>query len=303
MSRPALRAAALATGLLATSPMLVPAWTPALAQAREGPVRIVAAENFYGDIATQLAGRSATVESILSKPDEDPHLFEAGPAVARDLAAADIAIANGLDYDPWMTRLLAASPRAGRQSIVVAALLGRHAADNPHLWYDPAAMPALARALADDLARADPSHAPDYAARLARLLDSLRPLADRVAGLRARFAGVAVTATEPVFGDMAAALGLDMRNTRFQRAVMNDAEPAASDVAGLEDDLRRHRVRLLVYNSQASDTAARRLLDIARGAGVPVLGVSETEPAGTTYQAWMLAQLDALDQALSRPAP
>ena len=290
----ALRAAALATALL-------PA-VPALARCAE-PVRIVAAENFYGDIAAQLAGPSAIVSSILSSPDQDPHLFEVSPAVARALASADIAVANGLDYDPWMGKLLAASPCPGRQSVVVAALLGRRAGDNPHLWYDPDTMPAFARALAEDLARADPAHDAEYRVRLAAVLASLQPIEDRVAGLRARFAGLPVTATEPVFGDMADALGLRMRNARFQRAVMNDTEPAASDVAAFENDLRQHRVRLLVYNSQASDTAARRLLDLAHEAGVPVLGVTETEPARTSYQAWMLAQLDALEQALSRPAP
>ncbi len=294
MSSPALRVAALAVAFL---PVF-----PGLARCAE-PLRIVAAENFYGDIAAQLAGPSATVTSILSNPDEDPHLFEASPAVARDLASADIAIANGLGYDPWMDRLLAASPHPGRQSVVVAALLGRHAGDNPHLWYDPATMPAYAHALANILARADPAHGAGYRTRLAAVLDSLRSIEDRVAGLRARFAGLPVTATEPVFGDMADAIGLLMRNAGFQRAVMNDTEPATSDVAGFEDDLRQHRVRLLVYNSQVSDTAARRLLELAREAGVPVLGVTETEPAQTSYQAWMLAQLDALEQALSRPAP
>jgi zinc/manganese transport system substrate-binding protein len=294
MSSPVLRAAALAAALL-------PA-IPSLAQ-RAGPVRIVAAENFYGDIAAQVAGADAAVSSILSNPDEDPHLFEASPTVARDLASADIAVANGLDYDPWMGKLLAASPHPGRQSVVVAALLGRQAGENPHLWYDPATMPAYARALADDLGRVDPVHAGEYRARLAQVLGSLHPIEARVAALRARFAGLPVTATEPVFGDMAEALGLRMRNARFQLAVMNDTEPAASDVAAFEDDLRQRRVRLLVYNSQASDTAARRLLDLAREAGVPVLGVTETEPAHTSYQAWMLAQLDALEQALSRPVP
>ena len=292
MPHPALRAAALAATLLAASP--APAQTRA-------PIRIVAAENFYGDIAARIAGPAATVSSILSRADEDPHLFEASPAVARDLASADIAVANGLDYDPWMAKLLAASPRPARRTIVVADLLARRPGDNPHLWYDPAAMPAFASALAADLSRADPAHAAEYDARLARVLDSLRPLSARIATLRARLAGTPVTATEPVFGDMATALGLKMRNARFQLAVMNDTEPAASDVAAFEDDLRQHRVRLLVYTSQATDTAARRLLDIARASGVPVLGVTETEPADTPYETWMLAQLDALDRALPPP--
>ncbi|MGI4977541.1 MAG: metal ABC transporter solute-binding protein, Zn/Mn family [Janthinobacterium lividum] len=296
MPHPAQRAAALAAALLATA--------PALAQTRPAaPVRIVAAENFYGDLAARIAGPDAAVTSILSRADEDPHLFEASPAVARDLASADIAVANGLDYDPWMAKLLAASPRPARRTIVVADLLARHPGDNPHLWYDPAVMPAFARALAADLSRLDPAHAAEYDARLAQVLDSLRPLSERIAALRTRLAGTPVTATEPVFGDMADALGLRMRNARFQLAVMNDTEPAASDVAAFEDDLRQHRVRLLIYNSQATDTAARRLLDIAHAAGIPVLGVTETEPADTPYPRWMLAQLDALDHALSTPAP
>jgi zinc/manganese transport system substrate-binding protein len=112
-----------------------------------------------------------------------------------------------------------------------------------------------------------------------------------------------VTATEPVFGYMASALGLTMRNERFQLDVMNDTEPSAADIAAFEDDLTKHRVRLLIYNSQATDEAARRLLEIARQSKVPVIGVTETEPAGRTYQAWMLDQLEALDAALSNGGP
>lgn len=294
MSSPVLRAAALAAALL-------PA-IPSLAQ-RAGPVRIVAAENFYGDIAAQVAGADAAVSSILSNPDEDPHLFEASPTVARDLASADIAVANGLDYDPWMGKLLAASPHPGRQSVVVAALLGRQAGENPHLWYDPATMPAYARALADDLGRVDPVHAGEYRARLAQVLGSLHPIEARVAALRARFAGLPVTATEPVFGDMAEALGLRMRNARFQLAVMNDTEPRTSDIAAFEADLRMHRARALFYNSQATGPAAKRLLRIAQQAQVPVIGVTETEPAGKTYQAWMMGELEDVGRSLIGVSP
>ncbi len=277
---------------------------PAPAAAAAHPVpRIVAAENFYGDVARQLAGERAEVTSILANPDQDPHLFEASPSVARDLAAADIVVANGVGYDPWIATLLAASPSPTRQTIVVAGLVGRHDGDNPHVWYDPATMPAYARALARALLRADPAHAADTGAALARVLDSLAAVQARVTRLRAQFGGATIGATEPVFGDMAAALGLHMRNERFQLAVMNGTEPAASDVARFEEDLRRHRIALLVTNSQATDTAAARLEAVARQSGVPVVGVSETEPAGATYQAWMLAELDAVAGALGRDPP
>jgi zinc/manganese transport system substrate-binding protein len=273
------------------------AWGRAAGQ----PVTIVAAENFYGDLAQQVAGPDAKVTSILSNPDDDPHLFEASPSVARAIADARIVIENGADYDPWMEKLLEASQSAGRTSINVATLVGRKSGDNPHLWYDPATMAAFATALSAALAAADPAHQAAYAQRLQAVLASLKPIDVKVAQLRRKHSGTAVTATEPVFGYMATALGLTMRNERFQLAVMNDTEPSASDVAAFEDDLRKHRVKLLIYNSQATDESAKRLLEIARQSKVPVIGVTETEPVGKTYQDWMQGQLDALDDALANP--
>ena len=273
------------------------------AQARAVPVRIVAAENFYGDVARQIAGPGAVILSVMSNPAADPHLFEASPSTARAIARADIVICNGAGYDPWVQRLLSADAGGRHVAIVAAAVMGRAAGANPHIWYDPATMPAVARALVAALAAADPAGRVEYAARLAAFLVSLAPIDAKVSALRARFAGAAVTATEPVFGDMAAALGLSMRNERFQLAVMNDTEPSAADTAAFERDLRGHAVRVLLYNAQASDTAAARLLRLAKAAGIPVVGVSETEPAGQDYQAWMLAQLAALQAALEQPAP
>ena len=274
---------------------------PAASQAGDQPLTIVAAENFYGDVAQQLAGPDAKVTSILSNPDDDPHSFEASPSVARAIADARIVIANGADYDPWMEKLLGAGRSASRTTIKVADLVGRKPGDNPHLWYDPATMPAFAKALSAALAAADPAHRADYEQRLQVVLASLKPIDAKIAELRQKHSGTQVTATEPVFGYMAAALGLVMRNERFQLAVMNDTEPSASDVAAFETDLRKHRVRLLIYNSQATDESARRLLEIARQSKVPVIGVTETEPPGKTYQDWMQGQLDALDAALAKP--
>lgn len=259
---------------------------------------IVAAENFYGDVARQVAGPDAPVAAILSNPDQDPHLFEASPSVARDVADAKVVIESGAGYDPWMDSLLG-NPAPGRRVIVAAELTGHKVGDNPHVWYDPATMPAVAAALARQLAELDPAGSAGYRRRSAAFAASLAPLGQQIAAMRARHAGQAVTATEPVFGYMAQALGLVMRNERFQLAVMNDSEPAASDVAAFETDLRQHRVRALLYNRQATGPTAQRMLDIAHETGVPVVGVSETEPTATRYQDWMLQQLKALDAALS----
>jgi zinc/manganese transport system substrate-binding protein len=266
-------------------------------------INIVAAENFYGDVAQQIAGPRATVSSILSNPDQDPHLFEASPAVVRLLSNAAIVVYNGADYDPWMPKLLATANSARRKVIVVADLMHRKAGDNPHIWYDPATMPAYASALASALAERDPGSRPDLQRNLDALLASLQSLSARIRELQQKYAGTPVTATEPVFGYMATALGLRMRNERFQLAVMNNAEPRASDVAAFERDLRTHAVRLLFYNSQATDPAAKRLMGIAEQAGVPVLGVTETEPAGRHFQDWMMDELEAVDRALSGAPP
>ncbi len=272
---------------------------PALA---ETSLRIVAAETVYGDVAGQLAGPHAAVSSILSDPAQDPHLFEASPSVARQIADAAIVVLNGADYDPWMRRLLAGSARAANRQVVDAGeLAGRRSGSNPHLWFDPAVMPVVARAVTASLTRADAENGADYATRLQAFMASLAPIDAHVAELRSRYAGLPVTATEPVFGLMAAALGLVVRNERFQLAVMNDTEPRPSDVAAFEADLRQHRVRALFYNSQASGAAARRMVALARANKVPVVGVAETKPAELTYQAWMLTQLDALDHVLAAP--
>jgi zinc/manganese transport system substrate-binding protein len=261
-------------------------------------VPVVAAENFYGDVAQQIGGSDVTVTSVLSNPDQDPHLFEASPSVARHVSAARIVIYSGIDYDPWMETLLKAAKAGDRQVIVVAELVGKKPGDNPHIWYDPATMQALATRLADDLGRADPAHQAAYQQRLAQFGTSLQPIQAKIASLRARLAGTPVTATEPVFGYMFEALGMQVRNLPFQMAVMNDTEPSASDVAAFENDLKTHKVRLLVYNSQASDPVADRMAKLARASHVPVVGAAETEPPGKTYQAWMMGELDALDRAL-----
>ena len=273
---------------------------PALAA--EDQIAVVAAENFYGDIARQVGGDRVAVVSIMSNPDQDPHLFETTPATVRQIVKAQIVIINGANYDPWIEKLLSATPRAGRVVIAAAALTGRKAGDNPHLWYDPRTMPAVATAIADALTKADAAHASDYAARLKTTLAGLERVAARVAQLKAKHAGTAVTATEPVFGPMADALGLTMRNQRFQLAMMNDTEPSARDLAAFERDLRDRAVKVLIYNSQVSEKLTERLRDIAIKSKVPVVGVTETMPANTSFQDWVLGELDAIDKALSGPS-
>jgi zinc/manganese transport system substrate-binding protein len=285
-----------------TAALLITLAPVSLAHAAEDKITLVAAENFYGDVARQIGGDRVSVTGILSNPDQDPHLFEISPAVVREIAAAQIVVYNGADYDPWMARLLAVTHKPGCAVIVAAELVNRKAGDNPHLWYDPATMPAVARSLAAALAAADPAHNDDYTARLKTFLASLEPLNEKIAAIRGKYAGLPVTATEPVFGDMAAALKLNMHSERFQLAIMNDTEPSARDVAAFERDLKTHKVRVLFYNKQASSNLVQHLVDLARASNIPVVGVTETCPPGVSYQEWMQSELDATDRALARPS-
>jgi len=276
---------------------LLPISTPASAA---GPIPIVAAENFYGDIAQQIGGADVAVKSILSNPDQDPHLFEVSPSVGRAVSAARIVVYSGIDYDPWMEKLLGAARGSDRTTIVVAGLTGHKTGDNPHVWYDQPTIFAYAQALTDALSATDPAHQAAYRQRLARFQDSLKPIAAKITALKARLAGTPATATEPIFGYMFDALGMQVRNLSFQMAVMNNTEPSASDVAAFENDLKTHAVKLLIYNAQASDPVAEHMEKLAKAAHVPVVGATETEPPGKKYQAWMMSELDAVDHALPK---
>jgi len=285
--------------VLAAAAML---FAVAPARAAELPIPVVAAENVYGEVTAAIGGDRVAVRSVIVSAKTDPHDFEPPPSVAKDVAGARVVILNGAGYDHWMARLVQASDNPDRTVIDVATLIGAVEGDNQHLWYDPRAVPALAAALAQSLAAIDPDGAPGYESRGKDFAASLETLNEKITEIRDRYAGTPVTATEPVFGPMAAALGLDMRNEDFQRAVMNETEPSAREIAAFEDDLKNRQVKVLFYNSQVVDPLTEQALAAARNAGVPVVGVTEILPPGKTYLDWMLGELDATARALAAPS-
>lgn len=285
---PTLMAAALAATSLA---LASPAWAAE-------KIQIVAAENFYGDLAHQIGGDHVSVTSIISNPDDDPHLFESTPSTARTLANAKIVIYTGADYDPWMAKLLSSESAPDRTEIVAAKLTGHKPGDNPHLWYDLKTFPAVATALAAELEKRDPADAAAFKANLEKFKTSFAASISKVAAIKSAYAGTKVTATEPVFGYMAAEMGLDMLNKNFQYAMMNETEPSPKDVAAFEKSLTSGTAKILFYNDQVTDDTTERLLAIAKESGVTVIGVTETEPAGKTIQSWFSSQVAAVAEAL-----
>lgn len=265
-----------------------------------GVVRVVAAENFWGDLASQVGGSRVSVTSIVSSPDADPHLFEPGSRSGLSVAGAKVVIRNGAGYDQWMDKLLAAAPAKGRRVVTVAQVVGVHGPDpNPHLWYDTPALPAVIAAVADALSQADPEHAAGYEAGARRAIAGLAPLQAAVIRLKAEHAGAPVAYTERVPGLLLAAAGLRVLTpASFARAVEDGSDPSPRDVAAMRSLLTGRRVKALLYNEQATSPLTEALRQAAASAGVPVVAVTETEPPGSSFLSWQLAQVNALAAAL-----
>lgn len=270
------------------------------ASARPGTVDAIGAESQYADVIAQVGGRWVTVSAVERNPNVDPHAFEASPSIARLVAGARLIVQNGLGYDAYMDGIEAASPAAARRVISVARLLGRpDSTANPHLWYAPGTMPAVARAVAHALCTALPAHCGAFNAAAARFARSLLPWRAALRTLAATHARVATT--EPVADALLDAAGVrNLTPFAFQADVMNGIDPAPQDVSVERALLDHHRVQAFVYNAQVTDTLTESLRARAIRDGVPVVGVDETMPAGVHYQRWMLSVTDALLAAVAR---
>ncbi|MEJ2632711.1 MAG: zinc ABC transporter substrate-binding protein [Acidihalobacter sp.] len=252
--------------------------------ASAAPIAVVAAESTYGVIAEAIGGSQVHVDSIIKNPNVDPHMFEADPAVARRVAQAQVVVMNGIGYDDWMDKLLAANPNQTRQ-VVVAAKLDPFLVmsnQNPHIFYDPRVGLLTA----------------SHQANLKHFADSLLQVYAAAQQVMMAHPGLNVTATEPVAGYMIRELGYRSLNEHFQFSVMNGSEPSPQEVVRYENSLRQHKVSLLFYNQQVTDSLTERLRKIANESGVPVVGVDEFVPPNTSYPQWLMETLKAVGKAL-----
>jgi zinc/manganese transport system substrate-binding protein len=262
----------------------------------------VGAENEYANVIAQIGGPYVKVSAIVSNPNTDPHSFEASPSVAGLIAGAQLVVQNGLGYDTFMQTIEDASPSGSRKVIDVQKLLGKAASSpNPHLWYSPSTMPAVAKAVAKDLSAKDPAHRATFERNLSRFDRSLGVWTAAISKLRAAFKGAPVATTEPVADYLLQAAGIANKTPfSFQADVMNGVDPSPQDVALEEGLLSKKKVKALVYNHQVTDTLTESLLAIAHRNHIPVVGVYETMPTpGYDYQRWMVAEVGALYGALA----
>lgn len=271
-------------------------WAVSSYQAAQKPdtskIQVVASTNVWGDIAVQIGGDQVEVTSILNDPEADPHLFESDAKTASQIATADLVITNGLGYDEFMDKLLAASPN--QNVLVVSAILKADANANPHLWYDLPRISEVASAIQDELIKLDPAHTTEYQENTKQFLADLQPVVDKVTKQNG---GVAYT--ERVAGYLVEDLGLtDKTPLGFSESVENGSEPTPQQVQEFETVLKSGEVKVLLHNNQATNEMTEKLQDTAKKAGVTVVGVSETIPKDKNFQTWQRDQLNAILEAL-----
>jgi zinc/manganese transport system substrate-binding protein len=272
--------------------------------AKDSPGAIVAvgAENQYSDVISQVGGKYVQSTAIMSNPNTDPHTFEASAQIAQVVSDAQLVVQNGVGYDSFMNTIEAAASNSSRKVIDVQNLLGLpDSTPNPHLWYKPGTMTAVANAVAADLAAIQPAHAAYFKANAAAFVASLAAWTKAMATFKATYPDTPVATTEPVADYMLAAAGADnMTPWALQADIMNGTDPSAQDVATQRALFTGHKVKVFLYNQQVTDSLTESFIQLAQQNGIPVVGVYETMPApGYDYQSWMLAEVNALTKAVA----
>jgi zinc/manganese transport system substrate-binding protein len=268
-----------------------------------GKLQVVAAENFWGSIASQLGGGKVAVSSIIVNPNTDPHSYEATASDGVAIARSQMAIVTGIAYDSWASKLIAANPASGRVVLDAGKLLGLNDGDNPHQWYSPPSVQRVIAQIALDYERLDPKDASYFEQR--RVLFETRALAeyDRLRGvIRARYGGVPVGYSESIFEPLGEDLGLRLLTPySFAKAIAEGIDVSAADKQTVDRQAEEHSIKVWVYNSQNATPDVQRVNQLARAAHIPITTVTETlTPPSDTFQQWQAAQLASLLAALHR---
>jgi zinc/manganese transport system substrate-binding protein len=268
-----------------------------------GKIQVVAAENFWGSIATQVGGEHVQVTSIIVNPDTDPHDYEATPADARTIAGANYVIFNGVGYDPWVRQLLDANPVSGRKELEIGKFLSKQEGDNPHFWYNPDYVTQVANQITADLKRLDSADASYFDQQNQQFLTTgLKGYHDLISTIKQKYQGTPVGATESIFAYLAPALGLDLITPPdFMKAISEGTEPTAEDKATFDQQVTQKLIKVFVYNKQNATPDTDALKVKAQQAGIPIVAITETlDPGTASFQEWQSAQLQALEQALAQ---
>jgi len=264
-------------------------------------IQIVAAENFWGSLISQLGGTHVQVLSIVSDPNADPHEYATSTENARAIANADYIIVNGAGYDDWSNKLIGAGVKPNCKVLNVAKLLGKKEGDNPHFWYSPDYVNKTVKQMELDLISIDPANASDYKQNYANLQLSLEQYQNRIAKIKQQFNGTQVAATEDIFAYLAEPAGLNLISPpAFTQAVAEGNDPPVQSVVQFETQLKSGNVSLLVYNQQTISPITEKMKKLAAELGIPVIGITETiQPPDVSFQDWMNSELISIQNALN----
>jgi zinc/manganese transport system substrate-binding protein len=266
-------------------------------------ITVVAAENFWGSIASQLGGEHATVTSIINNPDADPHDYEPTPADGRTIASAQYAIVNGIGYDPWAPKLIDANPNPQRTTLNVGDLVGVKEGGNPHRWYSPDNVHQVIEQITADYKKIDPADAAYFDQQKQTFeTQTLSQYNQLITDIKARYAGTPIGASESIVSPLADGLGLTMLTPdSFLSAISEGSDPTAADKATIDNQIKGKQIKIYVYNSQNSTPDVQAQVDEAKAAGIPVTTVTETpEPGNATFQDWQTKQLQGIEQVLAQ---
>src|SRR2546422_6486787 len=269
-------------------------------------VQVVAGENFWGSLVSQLGGTHVKVLSIVSDPNADPHQYESSSANAQAVATASLVIVNGAGYDDWLLRLRSASNNPAQTVLNVQKLIGQPVATNPHFWYSPYYVNDTVKAMYNDLVSIDSGNVAYYKQQYATLNASLGVYNAMIHKIAQQFSGAPVAATEDIFVYLANATKLNLVSPReFMQAVAEGNDPPAQSIAQFQQLLQggNSSVRVLVFNQQTVTPLTQQIKSLAAEHQIPTVGVTETvQPPDVPFQDWMNAQLIALQNALNAQA-
>ena len=266
-----------------------------------GKIQVVAAENFWGSIASQVGGSHVQVTSIIVNPDTDPHAYEPTPSDARLIAQAQYVIVNGAGYDAWAPKLLDANPASGRTVLTVGDLFGKKEGDNPHMWYSPSYVDQVVDRMGSDLAKIDSADASAITQQAAQYKSTgLKDYHDTVSAIKAKYSGTRVGATESIAAYLADGIGLNLVTpSSYLKAISEGTDPSAADKAEVQNEIASRSIKVFIFNSQNSTPDIQGLVDKATAQGIPVVKITETlAPSTATFQDWQTAQLKDLLHAL-----
>lgn len=253
-------------------------------------IRVVASLDFYGEAAQKILGSAGTVTTVINSPSIDPESFEPDIATAKRVAKANVVIQNGLGYDSWMDRLVAANATSQIHTVTLGQLLGRKMGDNPHLWSDPDLMITMTRQLVKQFSQLDPTHAADFQRRGAAYERQLAILPRLVRQIKQHAHGQAVAVSEPVFSLALQKMGYRVSDAHFAQAIEEDSDPTPADITQLQNQIKHHKIAFFVENTQNSSTNVATMVKLAHRYHVPVVRVTETMPVHQTYRDWMAGQ-------------